>query len=77
MNTQVQELRRIAEAQDAYGKWNTAPAWNRYEEARRAAQTPLVRLACTVGRGLGLSALVLLSYGPIAYGIYHMLKGMF
>jgi len=29
------ELREIAEAQDAYGKWNTAPAWNRYYEAKR------------------------------------------
>jgi len=77
MNAEVQELRRIAEAQDAYGKWNTAPAWNRYEAARRAAQTPLVRLACTVARGIGLSALVLLSYAPIALGIYHLTKGLF
>ena len=73
MNAEVQRLREIAEAQDAYGKWNTAPAWNRYEAARRAAQTPLVRAAWATGRAV----LVLLSYAPIALGIYHLTKGLF
>lgn len=74
MNAEVQRLREIAEAQDAYGKWNTAPAWNRYEAARRSAQTPLVRAAWATGRAVALSALVLLSYAPM---IYHLTKGLF
>lgn len=29
------ELKQIAMEQEAWGKWNTAPAWNRYYEAKR------------------------------------------
>jgi len=57
-------LREIAEAQDAYGKWNTAPAWNRYYAAKRAQQRP------TLARAVGLAALLLLLATP-ASGVPH------
>lgn len=60
------DLKATAEAQDAYGKWNTAPAWNRYHAAKRAAH-PIrswlvdhailaagwALFAFTIGRGFG------------------------
>lgn len=60
--TDPETLRRIAEEQNAYGKWNTAPAWNRYYEAKRASQGPLRWFLGTLGEWalpvLGLAVLV-------------------
>jgi hypothetical protein len=56
-------LKAAAQAQDAYGKWNTAPAWNRYYAARRAAQTPLRRAVSDILGGLGHGLLILISLG--------------
>jgi hypothetical protein len=53
--TDLARLRRIAEDQDAYGKWNTAPAWNRYYAARRAAQGPLRRFLGDLAGKAGLA----------------------
>lgn len=62
--TDLARLREIAEAQDAYGKWNTAPAWNRYYAAKRAQQRPIL------ARAVGLAALLLLLATP-ASGVPH------
>lgn len=63
--TDLVSLRRTAEAQDAYGKWNTAPAWNRYHAARRAAQSPLRRFLGDLAAKLGLALALIFSWGLI------------
>jgi hypothetical protein len=52
---------KIARTQDAYGKWNSAPAWNRYHALKRA-QTPRwqQRVSAIMGR---IRDLLLLAVG--------------
>ncbi len=64
MTPDVKRLREIAEAQDAYGKWNTAPAWNRYYEAHRASQTPLRRFLGDLGSYAMLAAGFAITLSP-------------
>ena len=52
------EAKAIAVAQDAYGIWNTGPAWNRYHALRRAEQGPVRRFAVRVWARV-LEALIL------------------
>jgi hypothetical protein len=68
--TDLADLRRIAEAQDAYGKWNTAPAWNRYYAARRAAQSPLRRVLGDLAAKGGLALALIFSWGLILAPIW-------
>lgn len=63
--TDLAHLRRVAEAQDAYGKWNTAPAWNRYYAARRAAQGLLRRFLGDLAGKVGLALALAFSWGLI------------
>lgn len=64
----------IARAQDAYGKWNTAPAWNRYYELKRASQSPLRRLVGDVAGKIGLAVLLVVSWAPIIAPVLMLLK---
>lgn len=72
-SVELRALRETAEAQDAYGKRNTTPAWNRYHTARRAAQSPLRRLVSKVGKAVGLVLLLSVAYLPIV----QLFKGVF
>jgi len=40
----IEDMERRLAAQEAWGKWNTAPLANRIAEAKRARMTPLRRL---------------------------------
>ena len=59
--SRADELRRIAVAQDAWGKWNTAPAWNRYHAAKRAEHPIRARLVdlAILAAGWGVAGLSL------------------
>lgn len=50
------EALRIAQEQDAWGKWNTASAWRRYYELRRQEQTPLRRMLPTIATATAVIA---------------------
>lgn len=68
--TDLAALRRTAEAQDAYGKWNTAPAWNRYHAARRVAQSPLRRVLGDLAAKGGLALALIFSWSLILAPIW-------
>lgn len=58
--TTAKELRDTALAQEAWGKWNTAPAWNRYyaaKEDRRAGWIGRMVDLAVLAAGWGLAAL--------------------
>jgi len=63
------EAKRIAQDQDAYGKWNTAPAWNRAERLRRAEMSPLRRIIDDALTGAGYAVLFVVSYGLPVLGL--------
>lgn len=67
--TESARLREIAEAQEAYGKWNTAPAWNRYYAARDGERHPLVRMAFRGGELAFLAVGWLLAAAPFIWMI--------
>ena len=69
------EARRIAEEQDAYGKWNTAPAWNRAMELRRAEMSPLRRVIDDAMTGAGYALLFGVSYGLPILGLVKWFLG--
>lgn len=61
--TSAKELREIALAQEAWGKWNTAPAWNRYHAAKRAEHPIRAHLADLAVLAGGWAVLGLLGAG--------------
>lgn len=67
--TESAKLREIAEAQEAYGKWNTAPAWNRYYAARDAESGPVLRVARRGGELAFLAVGWLLAAAPLIWMI--------
>lgn len=66
----AEELHRIAKAQEAYGKWNTASAWNRYYAARDGEQGPLKRILFRGGELAFLAVGWLLAAAPIIKGFF-------
>ena len=59
---ELRRLREIAEAQDAWGKRNTAAAWRRYREARDREEPlrPLLRRGSAVPAVVTIHAAFLL-----------------
>ena len=45
----IAEMKARARAQDAYGKWNTAPLWNEIARREDEARSPLHRFARRIG----------------------------
>ena len=62
--TTYKEAKAIAEAQDAYDKWNTAPAWNRAHELRRQEMPAWKRVVEDVLGKIGFALLALIAYSP-------------
>lgn len=63
------EAKRIADEQDAYGKWNTAPLWNRAERMRRAEMSLMRRKVDDVLASAGYALLFTVSYGLPVLGL--------
>lgn len=69
----IEDMERRLAAQEAWGKWNTAPLANRIAEAKRARMSPARRLAHDVTAG-ALEASVLavgwaMTLAPIAWAV--------
>ncbi|UFK26690.1 hypothetical protein [Roseobacter phage RDJL6] len=60
MQTSIAEMKQQLRAQEAWGKWNTAPLANRIAQAEREAMSPARRLAQDVLAG-SLEASVLVA----------------
>lgn len=71
----IAQMKERARAQDAYGKWNTAPLWN--EIARREAEQrgPVARFAYTCGHVALIAAGFALWLGPIALFVHKLFVG--
>ncbi|AJD83151.1 hypothetical protein [Paracoccus phage vB_PmaS-R3] len=60
----IADMKARARAQDAYGKWNTAPLWNEIARREDEARSPLHRFARRVAGFAGLALLWALSVAP-------------
>lgn len=69
----IAQMKARAHAQDAYGKWNTAPLWNEIARREDEARSPLHRVARRVVGYVGLGVLWALTLAPFAI----MVKNLF
>lgn len=71
----IADMKASARAQEAYGKWNTAPLWNEIAKREDEIRTPLQRASRKSGGTLLIVAGCALVYAPIVLPVVKFFVG--
>ncbi len=77
MQDRIAELRERLEAQERWGKWNTARTANELAALEWAAKTPAQRVLAKVGEGALIAVACVVGYAPLIAVAYSVAKYFF
>lgn len=73
----IAQMKERARAQDAYGKWNTAPLWNEIARREDELRSPFERAVRKFGGYALVASAAALFYAPFAIAAYRGVKSFF